>query len=161
MIPTVAAAEAPCILMHWRGHSAHMHDRAVYRDVVAEVCIELGQRLEAAVTGGIDAARIVLDPGIGFAKHAEHNWQLLAGLDRLAALGQPLLVGHSRKRFLGELLAGADGTPPTPVERDTATAALSALVAARGVWGVRVHDVRSTLDAVKVAAALSKRVVGA
>ncbi len=160
MIPTVAAAEVPCILMHWRGHSVGMQSRAVYGDVVAEVGAELRLRLEEAVAGGIDVGRIVLDPGIGFAKEPEHNWRLLAGLDRLTSLGQPLLIGPSRKRFLGELLAAPDGTPRAAPDRDAATAALSALIAAHGVWGVRVHDVRSSLDAVKVAAALRERAVG-
>jgi dihydropteroate synthase len=143
--------------MHWRGHSADMQARAVYADVVAEVCDELRQRYETAVEGGIDSARIVLDPGIGFAKTAEHNWALLANLDALATLGRPILIGASRKRFIGALLAQPDGTPRPEPDRDVASAALAALVAAGGAWGVRVHDVRSTLDAVKVAAAVARR----
>ena len=155
MLPTVAAAEVPYFLMHWRGHSVDMQTRAVYEDVVAEVTDELRQRYEAAVAAGIDPERIVLDPGIGFAKNAEHNWALLTGLGTLARLGRPILVGASRKRFLGALLAAPDGTPRPEAERDVASAALAAVVAAAGVWGVRVHDVRATLDAVRVAAALT------
>jgi dihydropteroate synthase len=154
MVPTVGAARVPYVLMHWRGHSADMQSRAAYDDVVTEVCQELERQYERAVTGGIDPARIILDPGIGFAKLPAHNWQLVANLDRLLALGRPLLVGHSRKRFLGDLLAASDGTPRTEADRDRASGALSALVAAAGAWGVRVHEVRSSLDAVKVAAAL-------
>jgi dihydropteroate synthase len=157
MIESVAGAEVPYFLMHWRGHSADMQARAVYADVVAEVCDELRQRYEAAVEGGIESARIVLDPGIGFAKTAEHNWALLANLDALATLGRPILIGASRKRFIGALLAQPDGTPRPGPDRDVASAALAALVAAGGAWGVRVHDVRSTLDAVKVAAAVARR----
>jgi dihydropteroate synthase len=157
MIDFVAAAAVPYFLMHWRGHSVDMQRRAVYTDVVAAVSDELRQRYEAAVEGGVEPARIVLDPGIGFAKQAEHNWSLLADLDVLDALGRPLLVGVSRKRFLGTLLATPDGTPRPAQERDAASAALAALAAAAGVWGVRAHDVRSSLDAVKVAAALAHR----
>jgi len=157
MIELVAAADVPYFLMHWRGHSADMQTRAVYADVVAEVCGELRQRYEAAVDSGIESARIVLDPGIGFAKTAEHNWELLANLDALAALGRPILIGASRKRFIGALLAQPDGTPRPEPRRDVASAALAALAAAGGAWGVRVHDVRSTLDAVEVAAAMARR----
>jgi dihydropteroate synthase len=155
MVSTVAAAEVPYFLMHWRGHSVDMQSRAVYGDVVAEVTEELRQRYEAAVEGGIEPERIVLDPGIGFAKNTEHNWALLARIDRLAMLGRPILVGASRKRFLGVLLAEPGGTPRPETERDAASAALAALVAAAGAWGVRVHNVRATLDAVTVAAALT------
>lgn len=157
MVEVVAEAAVPYLVMHWRGHSAGMQARAVYADVVAEVRDELRLRYEAAVDGGIDSARIVLDPGIGFAKTAEHNWALLANLDALAALGRPILIGASRKRFIGALLAQPDGTPRPESDRDVASAALAALVAAGGAWGVRVHDVRSTLDAVKVAAAMARR----
>src|SRR5262245_8002845 len=157
MIESVAQASVPYFVMHWRGHSAEMQTRAVYADVVAEVRDELRQRCAAAVEGGIDSARIVLDPGIGFAKTAEHNWELLANLDALGMLGRPILIGASRKRFIGALLAQADGTPRPELGRDAASAALAALVAAGGAWGVRVHDVHSTLDAVKVAAAMARR----
>lgn len=152
MLDTVAELAVPIVLMHWRGHSDRMDELAHYGDVVAEVCEELGARLAAAVAAGIDRRDIVLDPGLGFAKGAQHNWDLLGQLDELAALGQPLLIGAARKRFLGQLLT--DGSGPRPMkERDDATAAVSALAAAAGVWGVRVHDVRPNADAVRVGTA--------
>ncbi|WP_432561596.1 dihydropteroate synthase [Kineococcus sp. SYSU DK003] len=153
MAATVAGLGCVYVLSHWRGHSDVMTSLAAYGDVVAEVRAELGERLSAVTAAGLDPRRVVLDPGLGFAKVAEHDWALLAGLDRLADLGRPLLVGASRKRFLGRLLAGPDGVVPAPTERDAATAAVSALAADRGVWGVRVHDVPSTVAAVKVATA--------
>ncbi|HEV2634325.1 MAG TPA: dihydropteroate synthase [Actinocrinis sp.] len=153
MIPFVSQARLPYILMHWRGHSADMNDRAQYRDVLGEVCGELGRQLGAAVAGGIDPERIVLDPGFGFAKQAAHDWALAAGFERLGALGRPVLAGPSRKRFLGRLLAGPDGAPRPAAGRDTATLALAAILAARGAWAVRVHAAAEAVDAVKVAAA--------
>lgn len=153
MARTMANAHAPWILMHWRGHSDRMHELAGYHDVVAEVRAELVARVDAAVLAGVDPAALVLDPGIGFAKTATHNWTLLGHLGALTELGFPLLIGASRKRFLGALLADPDGTPRPPEDRETATAAVSALAAAAGVWGVRVHDVRGSLDAVAVSAA--------
>jgi dihydropteroate synthase len=110
------------------------------------------------VAAGVDPARLVLDPGLGFAKNAEHNWALLRRLDVLVALGFPVLVGASRKRFLGSLLADAQGVPRPTSGRDVATAAVSALAARHGAWGVRVHDVIGTLDAVRVADAWHGRV---
>jgi len=127
-----------------------MHDFAVYDGpggVVATVRDELSARLDAAVAAGIGLDRIVLDPGLGFAKDAGHNWALLGDLDALMSLGQPLLVGSSRKRFLGELLADADGTPRPVDQREHANTALTVLLARAGVWGVRVHDVRASTDA--------------
>jgi dihydropteroate synthase len=153
MAPLVASAGVPWVLMHWRGHSAAMDQLAGYQDVVGEVRTELMARVDAAVLAGVDPAALVLDPGLGFAKTAAHNWALLRELDVLTGLGFPLLVGASRKRFLGALLADPDGVARAPDGRDTATAAVSALVAAAGVWGVRVHDVRASLDAVAVATA--------
>lgn len=154
MLPAVADLGVDYVAMHWRGHSDHMADLAAYDDVVADVTAELAERLDAAVAAGVDPNRVILDPGLGFAKNAEHNWALLRGFDRLAALGRPLLVGPSRKRFLGELLAGPDG--PRPVrERDDAGTAITALLAASGVWGVRTHTVRPHLDAIAVAARMS------
>lgn len=149
----VAAAGVPYVVMHWRGHSEQMQGRAHYRDVVAEVCTELRARCSALAAAGADPEKIILDPGLGFAKDAEHNWALLAGLPQLAALGRPLLVGASRKAFLGHLLGTATG--PRPVgERVAASAAVAAIAAYDGVWGVRVHDVAATADAVRVAAAI-------
>ena len=153
MAAAVAALEVPWILMHWRGPSAGMNALAGYADVVAEVRDELAARVDAAVLAGVDPARLVLDPGLGFAKTATHNWALLRRLDVLVGLGFPVLVGASRKRFLGELLAGADGAVREMPGRDTATAATSALAAQAGAWGVRVHDVAGSRDAVAVAGA--------
>ena len=153
MAKTVAALGTAYVVMHGRGPSAQMQRQATYGDVVRDVCRELAERLAAAVEAGVDADRVILDPGLGFAKTAEQNWELLAGLDALADLGRPLLVGASRKSFLGTLLADATGTPRAVDDRDDATTALSALLAHAGVWGVRVHAVRASVDAVRVAAA--------
>jgi dihydropteroate synthase len=155
MLPTIAELEAPCVLMHWRAPSATMNDNAVYTDVVLDVRRELQLRVEAAVASGVDPGRIVLDPGLGFAKRSEHNWELLRRLDELQSLGFPLLIGASRKRFLGECLADAAGSPRPANERDGATAAITALVAEQGVWGVRVHDVALTVDTIRVVSQLS------
>jgi dihydropteroate synthase len=154
MFPLVASSGVPYILMHWRGHSSDMQSRAVYGDVVKEVIEELQVRLDAALAAGIGEDQIVLDPGLGFAKNAPHNWALLGHLAELESLGRPLLVAASRKNFLGRLLPDADGEPRPPQGRDDATTALSALAAFAGVWGVRAHDAAGSLDAVKVAAAL-------
>ncbi|MEV7090877.1 dihydropteroate synthase [Streptomyces sp. NPDC093085] len=154
MVPAVAAAGVPFVVMHWRGFSQDMNSRAVYRDVVAEVTAELRARMDAVVDGGIAPERLVIDPGLGFAKEAAHDLALLARLPELRALGRPLLVAASRKRFLGHVLAGPSGTPPPARERDAATAAVSAIAAHRGAWAVRVHEVRATADAVRVARAV-------
>ncbi|MGH3719040.1 MAG: dihydropteroate synthase [Pseudonocardiaceae bacterium] len=159
MAQTMARARVPWILMHWRGHSAGMDGLAGYRCVVAEVRAELVARVDAAVLAGVDPGALVLDPGLGFAKTAAHNWALLGHLDALTELGFPVLIGASRKRFLGTLPAGAQGTghggsiAASAGGRDTATAAVSALAAAAGVWGVRVHDAAASRDAIAVAAA--------
>jgi len=150
MAKVVATARAPWILMHWRGHSKNMNDLATYGDVVAEVCDELSARADAALKAGVAADALVLDPGLGFAKQREHDWALLHGLDRLLGLGFPLLVGASRKRFLGALLADEQGNPRPPQGREDATAAITTLAAANGAWGVRVHDVGRSLDAALV-----------
>ncbi|MER6613690.1 dihydropteroate synthase [Streptomyces xantholiticus] len=154
MVPVVAATGAPFVVMHWRGFSEDMNSRAVYRDVVAEVVEELRARMEAVVEGGIAPERIVIDPGLGFAKQAEHDLALVAHLSELRALGRPVLVAASRKRFLGRVLAKDDGAPPPARERDAATAAVSAISAHEGAWAVRVHEVRATADAVRVARAV-------
>ncbi|WP_189108812.1 dihydropteroate synthase [Streptomyces camponoticapitis] len=153
MVPAVAAAGVPFVVMHWRGFSQDMNSRAVYTDVVAEVVAELRDRMEAVIAGGIAPERLVIDPGLGFAKGAEHDLALLAHTADLRALGRPLLVAASRKRFLGRVLAG-DGAPPPARERDAATAAVSAIAAHEGAWAVRVHEVRATADAVRVARAV-------
>jgi len=143
------------VAMHWRAHSREMQAHAVYDgDVVDVVVDELRARVDAALAAGIAPERLVLDPGLGFAKTAEHNWALLAGLDRVMALGHPVLVGSSRKSFLGALLADAEGAPRPVDDREDANTALTALVARLGVWGVRVHEVRASMDAIRVVARL-------
>ncbi len=152
----VAAAGASYVVVHWRGHSHDMYSRAVYADVVREVREELTRRVDAVVAAGVDPGRIVIDPGLGFGKRPEHNWPLLAGLADigvLAGIAFPVLVGASRKRFLGLLLAGPDGAPRPFDDCDGATVAVTALAAAAGAWGVRVHQVRANADAVRVVAA--------
>lgn len=159
MAEVVAAADIPWILMHWRaaGDFRHTGPADHYDDVVAEVRAELGEQVRQAMAAGVDPARIVLDPGLGFAKNAVHNWALLGALDRFVADGFPVLIGASRKRFLGTLLADADGPRP-PAGRETATATISALAAWHGAWGVRVHDVRGSQDAIAVAEAWRRAV---
>ena len=153
MLPLLAACGAPVVLMHWRGHSADMQSRAVYDDVVREVRDALSDRLSEASAAGVDEDQVLLDPGIGFGKTAEHNWALLRALPELTALRRPVLVGASRKGFLGALLAGPDGARPA-AGRDAATAALTVLAAQAGAWGVRVHDVAASADAVRVVQAV-------
>lgn len=156
MTGVVAESTAPWILMHWRPSpgapgpvwAGIHHEITEYDDVVVEVRDELLHQADAAIAAGIAPERIVLDPGLGFAKNAAHNWALLHGLQALQDTGFRVLVGASRKRFLGELLGGRE-----PAGREVATAAVSALAAQAGVWGVRVHDVRSTADAIAVAEA--------
>lgn len=152
MLPFLTEVDVPYVAMHWRGHSTVMDELARYDDVVADVVAELDARLSALGRAGVDPERVVVDPGLGFAKDHAHNWALLRGLPALRALGRPVLVGASRKRFLGALLA--EGGVPRPVEqRDAATDAVSALAAAAGAWAVRVHEARGSRDAVAVAAA--------
>ncbi|WP_242671523.1 dihydropteroate synthase [Mycobacterium syngnathidarum] len=151
MAPLLADAKVPWILMHWRSVSAeHPHRAPSYGDVVAEVRDELLGAVDAAVAAGVEASRLIIDPGLGFAKTAQDNWALLHALPEFVATGIPVLVGASRKRFLGALLAGADGTPRPPDGRETATAAISMLAAQHGAWGVRVHDVLASVDALAV-----------
>ncbi|MEV0036998.1 dihydropteroate synthase [Streptomyces sp. NPDC056909] len=154
MVPAVAAARVPFVVMHWRGFSQDMNSRAVYTDVVADVVTELRARMDAVIAGGIGPEYLVIDPGLGFAKRAEHDLALLAHLPELRSLGRPLLVAASRKRFLGHVLAGGEGAPPPARERDAATAAVSAIAAHQGAWAVRVHEVRATADAVRMARAV-------
>lgn len=154
MAAVVGAAGCPWILMHWRGHSRRMQDLAHYVDVVDDVRRELAERVEAANQAGISPDRIVIDPGLGFAKTAEHNWALLAHLDVLVGFGLPVLIGASRKSFLGRVLADPAGTPRPVGEREAATVALTAYAATQGAWGVRVHDVRANVDAARTIAAV-------
>ncbi|HLS26872.1 MAG TPA: dihydropteroate synthase [Beutenbergiaceae bacterium] len=145
---------ARLVVSHWRGHSDVMASLTRYGDVVRDVRDELAEQVNAALAAGVRPEQIIIDPGLGFAKDAEANWALLANLEQLQELGYPVLVGASRKRFLGELLAQY-GTESLPTFRDRATAAISALVARAGAWGVRVHDVPSSVDAVRVAEAVN------
>ncbi|MGO9031170.1 dihydropteroate synthase [Mycobacterium sp.] len=151
MADLLVEAGVPWVLMHWRSVSSdHPHEVPRYRDVVAEVRAELLASIDDAVAAGVDPAKLIIDPGLGFAKTGQHNWALLHALPKLVAIGVPVLVGASRKRFLGTLLAGPDGAVRPPDGRETATAVLSALAALHGAWGVRVHDVRASVDALKV-----------
>jgi dihydropteroate synthase len=151
MAGLLAEAGVPWVLMHWRSVSADRpHEVPHYRDVVAEVRAELLASVDGAVAAGVDPAKLIIDPGLGFAKTGQHNWALLHALPELVATGIPVLVGASRKRFLGSLLTGPDGVVRPPGGRETATAVVSALSALHGVWGVRVHDVRASVDALKV-----------
>jgi dihydropteroate synthase len=156
MAQLLADAKVPWVLMHWRSVGADRpHEAPAYRDVVAEVRDELLASVDAAVSAGVDPSRLIIDPGLGFAKTAEHNWALLRALPEFVGTGIPVLVGASRKRFLGTLLAGPDGQPRPPNGRETATAVISALAGSHGAWGVRVHDVRASVDALKVLEAWS------
>jgi dihydropteroate synthase len=151
MADLLVEAGVPWVLMHWRSVSSdHPHEVPRYRDVVAEVRAELLASIDDAVAAGVDPAKLIIDPGLGFAKTGQHNWALLHALPKLVAIGVPVLVGASRKQFLGTLLAGPDGAVRPPDGRETATAVLSALAALHGAWGVRVHDVRASVDALKV-----------
>jgi dihydropteroate synthase len=156
MAAVVADAGCPWVLMHWRGHSRTMAELARYDDVVADVRAELAARVEDALTAGVAADRIVVDPGLGFAKTAQDNWALSTRLPELLTLGFPLLFAASRKSYLGRLLATPDGTPRPPTGRAAATVATSVLAVAAGAWGVRVHDVRDTVDALAVWAATGR-----
>jgi dihydropteroate synthase len=155
MLSVVADAGVAYVAMHWRAHSDKMQQHASYDEpggVVAAVRDELAQRVSAMLAAGIQPDRIVLDPGIGFAKTAEHNWTLLRGLAPITALGYPVLVGASRKSFLGSLLAGPDGVARGVEEREHASSALHVLLAQERVWALRTHDVRAAHDALRTLA---------
>jgi dihydropteroate synthase len=151
MVGLLVEAGVPWVLMHWRPVSVdRRHDVPRYQDVVADVRAELLASVDDAVSAGVDPAKLIIDPGLGFAKSGQHNWELLHALPELVAAGVPVLVGASRKRFLGALLAAPDGVARPPDGRETATTVVSALAALHGAWGVRVHDVRASVDALKV-----------
>jgi dihydropteroate synthase len=150
MARVVVDAGCPWVLMHWRAHARDMAQLASYGDVVADVIAELTARVDAALAAGVTPEQLIIDPGLGFAKRAEHNWALTARLPELLALGYPVLFGASRKSYLGSLLAAPDGTPRPTDRREAATIATSVLAVAAGVWGVRVHEVRGTVDALAV-----------
>ncbi|QHC61703.1 dihydropteroate synthase [Rathayibacter festucae] len=152
MLPLVAERGAVYIAMHWRGHSAGMTELASYADVVAEVRSELERRMDAARAAGIRDEHLILDPGLGFAKDGGHDWALLAHLDAIVSLGLPVLVGHSRKRFLAPFAPAGS----TAAQRDDVTALLSLAAVDRGAWGVRVHDVRSSARALALGARLQE-----
>jgi dihydropteroate synthase len=156
ILEVVAQSDATYVAMHWRAHATAMQGFTDYGPdgVVEGVRRELGERLDAIVAAGIDPDRVLLDPGLGFAKTPQHNWELLRGLASLESLGRPLLIGASRKSFLGSLLA-VDGKSRAVGEREFAHAALVALLAQRGVECLRVHDVRATCDALAVVDALA------
>jgi dihydropteroate synthase len=149
MFGFLATIEVPYILMHWRGHSTEMESLTDYNNVVSDVRHELDDQAFDVCDSGVASDLIVLDPGIGFAKTGEQNWSLLAHLANVQELGYPLLVGASRKKFLGELLA-TDGVARPIDQRESATTAVTTLLAAANVWAVRVHDVRASRDAIHV-----------
>lgn len=153
MAATAAQAGVDVILMHWRGHSRDMQKQAHYSDVTREVIDELSERVGEFVAAGVQPERIIVDPGLGFAKSFDHNWRLIASLPELIAQGHRVIVGTSRKGFLGAV-GRPEGESRPPRERDVATAVTSAYLFDLGVWGLRVHDVRSTVDALDVAAAM-------
>jgi len=140
MFSTVAALGCKYTLMHWRGHSKDMNEKAVYNDVVSEVIEEVNIQLDKALAAGIKRENIILDPGIGFAKDAEHNWEILNRIDEFVALGYPVLIGHSRKRFLGG---------ESPDQREEATVAVTQSILTKGIWGVRVHGVKANVEAIR------------
>ncbi len=140
------------VIMHWRGHSKAMQELATYKDVVKEVKEELEERINSAIEAGVDPEQIIIDPGIGFSKTSEHNWELLKNLDRLSLLGYPILIGASRKRFLGELIEGTN-----PDDREAATLAITGAMAKQGIWGVRTHSVKPHRDVIATINALGKR----
>ena len=139
------------IVMHWRGESKGMQTRAIYTDVVQEVRDELSQRVASLIDEGVNPEQLILDPGIGFAKTSEHNWELLRNIDRLQLLGFPVLIGVSRKRFLGDLVGAQN-----PDDREFATLAVTTEMARKGVWAVRTHSVKPQLDAIKVVEELNR-----
>lgn len=150
LLGVVAASDVDVVLQHWRGHSADMYAHAAYADLARDLVAELEGRVEAAAAAGISPERVILDPGIGFGKRGPQNWEALRALERIVALGPRVLVGTSRKRFLTEVLADADGAEVSTPRRDLATAVTSVLAAQTGVWAVRVHDVAATRDALTV-----------
>ncbi len=139
MFSTIAQLGCKYTLMHWRGHSKDMNTKAIYSDVVAEVIEEISIQLDKALAAGIKRENIILDPGIGFAKDAEHNWEILNRIDEFIALGYPVLIGHSRKRFLGG---------DTPDDREEATIKVTQSLVGKGIWAVRVHGVKANKEAI-------------
>ena len=139
MFATVKKLGVPYILMHWRGQSKEMNSRAIYKDVVNDVISEINSQIEAALDAGINKSQIIIDPGLGFAKDAEHNWEILRNLKQFTSMGYPVLIGASRKRFLGG---------DNPDEREAATIELTKTLVPQGIWGVRVHSVKPHVDVI-------------
>ena len=139
------------VAMHWRAHSKNMQDSANYKDVVREVKDELQDRIDTLISAGADPDQLIIDPGIGFAKSSEHNWEILRNLDRLALLGFPILIGASRKKFLGDLTRSTN-----PDDREAASIAVTTLVTKAGVWGVRTHSVKPHKDAIAAVNAMGR-----
>ena len=154
MFKVAADTGATIIISHWRGFSDQMDTLATYDDVAAEVAAELKLRVDAALATGIKQSQIVIDPGLGFAKDMQQNWKLVARLDKLEELGYPILVGASRKRFIAGVIEPDEPAEVSNERRDLATAVLTALLLQRKIWGVRVHNVLATTDAIRVVAAL-------
>ena len=154
MLGVAAKHDVLIILSHWRGHSDIMNTMASYQNVAEEVAAELQSRVDAAVAAGVSREKIVVDPGLGFAKDMKQNWQLVARLDEIEKLGLPILVGASRKRFIAGALDEEEPNSVSHERRDVATAVLTALLMQRKLWGVRVHNVLSTVDAISIVSAL-------
>jgi dihydropteroate synthase len=148
MHKTVAGLDVPYVLMHWRGHSTVMDELANYHNVVEEVINEIKIQIEKATKAGINRNKIVIDPGLGFAKKPEHNWQLLKEINKLHSLELPIYIGASRKRFLADFAFPKGSTDPK--DRDLATSAISSYASLQGAWAVRVHDVLANSIAVKI-----------
>jgi dihydropteroate synthase len=154
MFKVAAETNATLIISHWRGHADVMDTMNAYQDVAVEVANELKARVDAAVAAGVSRENIVVDPGLGFAKDMKQNWQLVARLDELEKLGLPILVGASRKRFIAGALDEDEPNSVSHERRDVATAVLTALLMQRKLWGVRVHNVLATTDAISIVGAL-------
>jgi dihydropteroate synthase len=156
MTQVAATSGVPIVLMHWRGHSDGMQKLTQYDDVVKDVVAELGAQVDEALAAGVRPEQVIIDPGLGFSKTGEQNWTVLAHLDAFTALGYPVLVAASRKRFLGELLADEAGELRPTDQREAATTAISTLAAQAGAWCVRVHESAATADAVRVVARMAE-----
>lgn len=154
MFAVAAQSQKHIVISHWRGFSTEMDSLNDYENVARDVAHELQERIDSALAAGITREQIIVDPGLGFAKDAEQNWQLVANLNELEKLGFPILVGASRKRFIASALDAEDPISVSNGRRDMATAVLTALLLQRKLWGVRVHDVQATADAMAMVSAL-------
>jgi dihydropteroate synthase len=154
MISVAAQSKKHIVISHWRGFSSEMDSLNDYENVARDVAAELQKRIDVALAAGVAREQIIVDPGLGFAKDAEQNWQLVANLNELEKLGYPILVGASRKRFIAAALDELNPTSVSNGRRDMATAVLTALLLQRKLWGVRVHDVQATTDAIAMVSAL-------